>query len=62
MENQKSVKKKIQGMMSETFAKKLSFKRENVKLKMTYEIERNSESSEIVYGTLSALSMLEKKI
>jgi len=49
-------------MMSETFAKKFSFKRENVKLKMTYEIERNSESSEIVYGTLSALSMLEKKI
>ncbi len=55
------IKKRIQEMMGEEFAEQLSYKRENIKLKVTYELDCNSESREILYGNLVYIIDVQKK-
>lgn len=46
------IKNQIADQMTDEFVQKMLYKKQNVKLKVTYEIECNSESGEVIFGDL----------
>lgn len=46
------LKQNLSEQMTDEFIKKMSYKNQNLKLKVTYELECNSESGELVFGDL----------
>lgn len=52
MVDSEKIKQRIADQMTNEFVQKMSYETQNVKLKVTYEIECNSESGEVFFGDL----------
>ena len=55
------IKKEIQQLMSKDFSEQFSYNKENMKLKVTYEVECNYESGKVVYGNLVDVIDVQQK-
>lgn len=48
----RKIKQTLRDQMTDEFMEKMSYEKQNLKLKVTYEIECNSESGELIFGDL----------